>query len=147
MEGKRLGGRAWREMAALLAVCGAVLLVTWCKWVFSCSLSGWVTEHERTFLLGCHTCFWVPAWGQTESCTPTSVCRAQGALYFLLPLPTGPHWSNSTRERREQKISRVHPQPQTPGVGLNTQWALREGSSPTGLAPDYIPVLAALSCL
>lgn len=94
----------------------ALLLVTRCEWVLSGSLRRWMTSSSMRGPSCWSTtpASGTPAFGQTESCTLTSVRRAPGAL-------DSPQWPYSPGERREQEMPCVCPWPQTPGVGLDVQ--------------------------
>lgn len=79
------------DCATRLSV-AAILLVTWCKWVLSCSLRRWMTSLSLRGLSCWSTtpASRMPACRQTLSCTPTRVRRAQGALDSLPRLPSSP---------------------------------------------------------
>lgn len=105
--GKPLAG-AWprRRLCYPCKSMGAVLLLTQYKGLLSGSLRRWMTSLSMRG----PSCWsttpgsGMPACGQTVSCSPTSVCRAQGILGSPPPLPGIP---TPCRERREQEMPRV----------------------------------------
>lgn len=129
------------DCATRLSV-AAILLVTWCKWVLSCSLRRWMTSLSLRGLPCWSTTptSRIPTCGQAVWCTPTSVRRAQGALDSLPLLPSSlpSHWraGNPASGHKHQEW-RLMCRP----VGSDG------GLFPTGLADDYFPISSALSSL
>lgn len=128
------------DCATRLSV-AAILLVTWCKWVLSCSLRRWMTSLSlRGLPCWSTTPARIPTCGQTVSCTPTSVRRAQGALDSLPYLPSSP----PSPGRAGNPVSGHKHQ----GWRLMCRPVGSDGGLfPTGLADDYFPISSALSSL
>lgn len=101
--GRETTGGAWPrgKLCHPFVSMASMFLLTQYKWLLSGSLRRWMTSLSMRGPSCWSTtpASGTPACGQTVSCTPTSVCRAQGALgslSLLLGIPT------SCRERKEQ---------------------------------------------